>query len=148
MGFLHLIGVAHQFLIHFFYIPLADRQVIRRIVLALPGLSDTLYVQLQRALKAGGIRHNINIVHRFKIIDPLRIGIPDLGVHRACLILQNQVFVCFSIFCNRRLTLLAQIDTGNALAFPDSLNIFHLSYSPHKFVTARSCSVHSFNALF
>ena len=87
MGLLYLIGVAHQLMIHLLDVPLADRQIVRRIVLALMGLSDTLHIQLQRALEAGSLRHNIDIVQGLKIVNALGIGIPDLGVHHTGLIL-------------------------------------------------------------
>ena len=87
MGLLYLIGVAHQFLVHLLHVTLADRQIIRRTVFALMGLPHPLHIQLQRALEAGSLRHNVNIIQGVKVIDPLRIGIPDLGVHHACLIL-------------------------------------------------------------
>ena len=125
MGLLYLIGIAHQLMVHLLNIPLADRQIVRRIVLAFPGLPHPLHIQLQSALEAGGLRHNVDIVQSLKIIDPLRVRIPDLRVHHTGLVLQNQVLIGLSVFRHRRLTLLAQIDAGNALAFPDAFYIFH-----------------------
>ena len=127
---LYLCHKSKQLLIHFIDILAAHWQIVHRIVLALSCFSDTLDIQLHLSLKTGYIRYNIYIIQIGKIINTLGIGIPDLGICRSCLILQNYILIGFSRLSHRTLTIFTQINSGDTLALAETFNIFHSHYSP------------------
>ena len=127
---LYLCHKSKQLLIHFIDILAAHWQIVHRIVLALSCFSDTLDIQLHLSLKTGYIRYNIHIIQIGKIINSLRIGIPDLGISRTGFVLQNYIFIGFSCFGHRALTVFAQINSGDTLTLTETFNIFHSRFSP------------------
>ena len=89
-------------------------------------------IELQMTLEGDDFTGNIDIVHLTKLPDPHAVGIPDLGVDCAGLVLQGQCLVCLSRARDQRLSLFAQINflyTASVLQF---VNIVHLYCSLSK----------------
>ena len=125
---IRILHTAHQlqkFLHHIFRLKLADRQILRRIVLAFSAFSHALHVDLQCTLKAGHVAVHLYVIHTVKIIYPRIVRVPYLCVYGACLILQNHIVIGFPIFGHRRLLMLAQVNIEHFVAFLIVLNIFH-----------------------
>ena len=72
--------------------------------------------QIVGIIQARNLRHNIHIIQNLKILYSLRIGVPDLRVNGACLILHNHIFVGFAVFRYRRLFVLAKINAGDPVS--------------------------------
>ena len=93
----------------------------------LAGFSCTLDVQLQCTCKIGDISHDFNIIQCFKIINPQRIRIPDLGIDRPGLVLQNHIFIWFSVFfLSRCLFMFTKVNSGHPASLKKFLNKFHI----------------------
>ena len=116
----------HQFSVHLVDITFAHRKIIGGIVLSLTGFSCTLDVQLQCTCKIGDISHDFNIIQCFKIINPQLIRIPDLGIDCPGLVLQNHIFIWFSVFCHCCLFMFAKVNSGHPASLKKFLNKFHI----------------------
>ena len=88
---LHGIDQPSQFPVHGLNVLGADGKIVTLHIFSCVCLSDPAYIDLVGALEYGHISIYIHIVQHLEAADSRRTQIPDLGVHRACLILQNQI---------------------------------------------------------
>ena len=122
---LHRIHKAHKLSVHFLDIVGRYRQIIRGIIFSFVHPAHTLDIQLQCSGKGYDISHYLHVIHIVKIIDTVGIGIPDFSVQHSRFILQDHIVVGFSVLGHGRLSVFAQIDTGDTLPVPEIFDIFH-----------------------
>ena len=89
-------------------------------------LAGPLYIELQMSLERNHVPGNIHIVQLLELADPHAVGIPDLGVDDAGLVLKSETLVILAVFGYKRHPLLAQIDVLDAASFVKFLNVSHL----------------------
>ena len=68
---------------------------------------------------------DVHIVQFLELADPHTVGIPDLGVDDAGLVLKSQTLVIFAVLGDKRHSLLAQIDVLDAASLVKFLNVSH-----------------------
>ena len=141
---LHRIHEAHKLSVHFLDIVSRYGQIIRRIIFSLIYPAHTLDVQLQRSGKGYDVPHDLHVIQIVKIIDTVGIWVPYLSVQYSRFILQNHIVVRFSVLGHGRLSVLAQIDTGDSLPVSKIFDIFH-RLSP--FLTLFIIAIHKKPAL-
>ena len=105
-----------QLVIHHTDSPGTYRQIIRRIILAFPADTDSLDTDLEVPLKIIHIPVYFYVIQRIIISDSGIIGIPDLGINSARLILQNDIFICLSVLGHGSLLVFAEINVMNPVA--------------------------------
>ena len=88
--------------------------VVGRVVLALAALARPLDIELKMSLKRHNVSGDVHIIELLKIADAHAVGLPDLGVDHAGLVLKGQALVVLAVLGDQRDPLLAQIDVLDA----------------------------------
>ena len=76
-------------------------------------------------LKRDHVSCDVHVVQLLELADSHTVGIPDLGVDDAGLVLQSQTLVVLSVFGDKRHSLLAQINILDAASLVKFLNVSH-----------------------
>ena len=116
---------AEKLLVHAVDAFAADGEVVGGVVFALTADADAFYIDLERALEADHVAVHLYVIHGVKFGDARVVGIPDLGVDGSGLILQDHIFIGFSVLGHGGLLVLAQINVKHPVAFFIVSDIFH-----------------------
>ena len=77
-------------------------------------LSRSFDIELQVSLERDHVACDVHIVQLVKIADSHAVGVPDLGVDSACLVLQSQTLIVLAVLGDKCHSLLAKIDVLDA----------------------------------
>ena len=77
------------------------------------------------SLERDHVSGDVHIVQLLEFTDTHTVGIPDLGVDNAGLVLKSKTLVILAVLGNKRHSLLAQIDVLDAASLVKFLNVSH-----------------------
>ena len=90
------------------------RHVIGGVVLALIALARPLDIELKVPLERHHVAGDIHVIELLEIADAHAVGLPDLGVDHAGLVLKGQALIVLAVLGDQRDPFLAQVDVLDA----------------------------------
>jgi len=105
---------------------LGDGQVVGGVVFALVAESGPADVELEVSLVGDDLSGDFHVVHLAEFADAHTVGIPDLGIDGACLVLEGQGLVVFPGPGDHGLSLLAEVDFPDTASVLEFIDIVHV----------------------